>query len=298
MKKVRSAPAPSISLKADMPARSQSVGSSQSSIKRNDGWMLDPFAELKPSSKNTPFYHVYNDLPLPIELDNRGKVRGIFNCFNCGSPDHRISDCPVAKNHACIRLNKTWMNQYGKGPTAKSYRPPRGGTRYFEKLQNVEDEDDEEDQPGEEEEVATSGLKIFDSLEEMPKPEKLSMQRAKSISEMEQDERNFQQNRRRGRGRGNGGWGRGNSRHERNYNGHDWRHNNRGPQRSGGWGQRNYGNYGGGRNQGNQRDWNGYGNQRHQRNQNYGGHRRQNYNQQYQPYNNRRRGRGQRHQYF
>jgi len=171
-----------------------------STIKKFDGWSLDPFAEIKPYTVKTPFYDVVNDLPLPITYDDRGKVKGIFDCFNCGSNEHRCNECPVVLDHSCVHLNKSWMQAYGKAPTARSYRPPRGNVRYFEKLKDLDDENKE----GDDEELKASGLKFFDSLEEMPEVPKLATKRAKSISEMEKDEEEFRK-RRRGNRRHSGG---------------------------------------------------------------------------------------------
>lgn len=197
--------------------RSHSEGNQTSPVKRFDGWCLDPFAEIRPHSVKTPFYDVFNDYPLPIEYDDRGKVKGIFNCFNCGSAEHRVNECEVVKDRSCIHLNKTWMQSYGKAPTAGSYRVPRTRTRYFEKLKELDEADDKDKG----EELKQSGLKFFDSLEEMPVVPKLPSKRAKSISQMEKEEQEFRARRGGRRHYGNrGGYD------NRNHHGGDrWRGN-------------------------------------------------------------------------
>jgi len=258
--------------------RNKSAGDPNSTIKKFDGWSLDPFAEIKPYSVKTPLYDVVNDLPLPITYDDRGKVKGIFDCFNCGSNEHRCNECPVVLDHSCVHLNKSWMQAYGKAPTARSYRPPRGKVRYFEKLKDL---DDDENKEAEDEEVKASGLKFFDSIEEMPEVPKLATNRAKSISQMEKDEEEFRKRRR------------GNRRHSSGN--HDRRHrDHRNFDSYGGRGGRD--SYGGRGRAGYQKRYNNY---QDRRNQPYDDRRRNNYRQQnwrggrgghYN--NNRRRGRG------
>jgi len=236
---------------------------------------MDPMASTKGS--NPPHYNVLNDIPLPFSFDNRGVVKGIFDCFNCGHGGHKVGDCTIPKDQNCININRNWMQMYKTSGNMKFHRKRRGKERYFETMNKQEEEADMDEEgeisiPQEKvEDLEKSELKIFDNIEEMPLAvEPAKMNKSQSITEMNQAEQNWRnRSRRNNYGNQNGGYR--NNRQERNYNnnGNRGRGRSRGGDRHGGDRRRdNYNN-----NRGRGRNYGGYQTQNYQtgyNNNNYG----------------------------
>jgi len=192
---------------------------SKDKVQSFGNFCLDPMAKNRGSKP--PHYNVLNDIPLPFSFDNRGVVRGIFDCFNCGQSGHKVGDCTISKDQNCININRNWMQMYKKTNNLKHRRKHRGKGRYFEVLQSEDGElevEEGEVPPTKEkvEALEKSELKIFDSLAEMPAAmEPPKMAKSRSITEMQEDEQKYR-NRRSGY-----------RRNDRNYNSYNDRSNHR-----------------------------------------------------------------------
>eukprot|EP00494_Astrolonche_serrata_P024723 UN24983 len=190
--------------------------------------IFDESGSFKPQM---PFYDVLNPLPLPLEVSAAGTPKGLFNCFNCGSEDHKVRECRKSKDQSCISLNMNWMKQFGTSGSSSRSRFSR--VRYYDGVEKIESEGNDGKEMGE------SKLHVFENLEEMPpvsKTKKLS--RTTSITEMNQEERNrrprhsnyndrvgrFNQN---SRGNYNNRWNNNNNNWNKNNNDRRWNNNQR-----------------------------------------------------------------------
>lgn len=97
---------------------------------RREPFVLDRFG----ANPNTPFevpqYRVVNEVPLPFKRDEKGLIKELLRCFNCGSADHKLTDCKEKFNRGCVNMNKSWMNDFAR-IGAKRRKPQFNKERYF-----------------------------------------------------------------------------------------------------------------------------------------------------------------------